>query len=88
MIAASSFVEFLFRRRWVLLILAAVLAIVSWRISLQFSYDRSIENMFADDDPILVSYHRLKRTFGGILHPQNQTVGRPQKQYGSLGSEA
>jgi hypothetical protein len=28
-------------------------------------FDRSIENMFADDDPLLPSYRKLKRTFGG-----------------------
>ena len=31
----------------------------------QLSFDQSIENMFAADDPLLVPYRRLTRTFGG-----------------------
>src|SRR6185369_8545964 len=33
--------------------------------SQQVGFDRSIEHMFAKDDPLLAPYQRLKREFGG-----------------------
>lgn len=50
-------------RYWLLaagIVLGVGAAIVGQRLSL----DRSIETMFADDDPILVPYRRMQRTFG------------------------
>lgn len=63
------------------LVQPAVDLLIAWRIPLLFfavftaavalaparrlSFDRSIENMFAPDDPLLAPYRQLKRTFGG-----------------------
>ena len=52
-------------RRWWLLGLAVVLAAVSARYARQLDFDRSLENMFAEDDPLLPPYEKLKATFGG-----------------------
>lgn len=55
----------LIRHRWPLLAVAALLtAVAVWPAS-RLKFDRSIENVFAPGDPLLVSYRRLKRTFGG-----------------------
>ena len=43
-------------------ILAAAVAFVPAR---HLEFDRSIDSMFASDDPLIEPYHRLKRTFGG-----------------------
>jgi predicted RND superfamily exporter protein len=51
--------------RWPLLVVGVILAVLSWPASRQLSFDRSIDNMFAEDDPLLVPFQRLKRTFGG-----------------------
>lgn len=51
--------------RWVLLGVAVVLVALAWQPARQLSFDRSIENMFAEDDPLLPPYRLLKRTFGG-----------------------
>jgi len=54
-------------------------------------FDRSIENMFAPDDPLLGPYARLKRAFGGneivlavyvdeeLLHPDGRGIERLAK---------
>jgi uncharacterized protein len=50
-------------RYWLLaagIVLGVAAAIVGERLTL----DRSIETMFAEDDPILVPYRRMQRTFG------------------------
>jgi predicted RND superfamily exporter protein len=60
-----SFVEMLIYSRWFLLGAAAVLAAISVPAALQVEFDRSIESMFAADDPLLEPYRKLKRTFGG-----------------------
>lgn len=51
--------------RWWLLGLAIVLAAVSYFPAGRIEFNRSIENMFAVDDPVLGPYQRLKETFGG-----------------------
>lgn len=50
------------RRTW---LLAAAIAIFAWASvsSQQVEFDRSLENMFAADDPVLPPFRRLKRTF-------------------------
>lgn len=57
--------SFLVAWRWALLGagLAATLAAVG--PSQRLAFDRSIENMFAPDDPVLGPFRQLKRTFGG-----------------------
>lgn len=52
------------RHRYWLLGIAAVLGIAAAITGRGLRLDRSIESMFAPDDPLLVPYHRLQRTFG------------------------
>src|SRR5688572_11358706 len=59
------FVDFLLIARWPLLALAAILAIIAYAPSKRVRFDRTIENMFAKDDPLLAPYQRLKQQFGG-----------------------
>lgn len=66
MAISEAFVRLLIRQRLPLFLLAVILAGAAvWPAVFQLEFDRSIENMFAADDPILVDYLRLKRTFGG-----------------------
>jgi predicted RND superfamily exporter protein len=57
-------IEWMVDRRWWLVAIAAVLAVVGAVAGRRLALDRSIENMFAADDPILASYRQLQRTFG------------------------
>ncbi|MBA3481226.1 MAG: MMPL family transporter, partial [Pirellulales bacterium] len=57
-------IDWLIRWRYALLAVAAVLGVGAWYTGRGLTLDRSIENMFAPDDPILVPYRRLQRTFG------------------------
>lgn len=64
--ASERFTAGLIAWRWPLF--ALVVGIMGWIIftgAHRLSFDRSIENMFAPDDPLLVPYRQLKRTFGG-----------------------
>ena len=54
-----------YRRR--LFVAAVVLAGLAFIPATQIEFDRSVENMFAPDDPLLGPYRKLKRTFGGRL---------------------
>lgn len=51
--------------RWTLLGVAILLVGLAYPQASRLDFDRSIENMFAPDDPLLVPYRTLKRTFGG-----------------------
>ncbi len=51
--------------RWTLLLLTAVLLVISSGPAGRLDFDRSLEKMFAEDDPLLVPYRQLQRTFGG-----------------------
>ena len=62
---AQRTVDWLIRWRTPLLVTGLVVGVLSWLPAGQLSFDRSIENMFAPDDPVLAPYRRLKRTFGG-----------------------
>ncbi len=64
-VTSDSVAAFLIRWRWVLLAIAALLALASLAPLKKVEFDRSIENMFAESDPLLVPYRRLTRTFGG-----------------------
>jgi predicted RND superfamily exporter protein len=57
--------RFLIAYRWPLLACATLLAMLSYGPSSQLEFDRSVENMFAEDDPLLRPYKKLKRIFGG-----------------------
>src|SRR5688500_10584976 len=59
------FVELLIAWRYLLLALAVAIAAISYWPSRQVRFDRSIEKMFAPDDPLLAPYERLKSQFGG-----------------------
>jgi predicted RND superfamily exporter protein len=61
----ETLLQNLVRCRWLLLAAAAILAAAAWLPARDVAFDRSLENMFAEDDPLLVAYHKLKRTFGG-----------------------
>ncbi len=61
----SRIAEFLISWRWPLLGLAALLTAVSWRPASRLDFDRSVENMFAANDPLLPPYLLLKRAFRG-----------------------
>ena len=50
-------------RRW-LLYLGLVLAVAGAYVGRDLQLDRSIERMFADDDPVLEPYRKLRETFG------------------------
>jgi uncharacterized protein len=56
---------FLVRWRWPLLALGLLASVAAYFPAQRLAFDRSIENMFAPDDPILEPYRQLKRTFGG-----------------------
>ncbi len=51
-------------RAW-LLAVAAVIALAAWFPAQRIEFNRSIENMFAANDPIVPPYKLLKQTFGG-----------------------
>ena len=59
------FVELLIAWRYLVLVVAVGIAAVSYWPSRQVRFDRSIEKMFAPDDPLLAPYERLKSQFGG-----------------------
>src|SRR5690606_28609897 len=61
----SRIIDFLVASRYWLLAPAAVLAAVCWVPAGRLAFDRSIESMFAPDDPLLAPYRRLQRVFGG-----------------------
>jgi uncharacterized protein len=61
---APAWIERLVDYRWWLVALAAVIGVGSAVAGRRLVLDRSIENMFAADDPILIAYKRLQRTFG------------------------
>ena len=57
--------SFLVAWRWPLLTIGLVATLVAVGPSRRLTFDRSIENMFAPDDPVLGPFRQLKRTFGG-----------------------
>jgi predicted RND superfamily exporter protein len=58
-------VQWVTRGRHALLLLAAMLLIAALWLAPQLRFDRSVENMFPPDSPVLADYQQLKRTFGG-----------------------
>ncbi len=50
--------------RWPLFGLAVLLGVCAWPAAHRVTFDRSIENMFAPDDPLLVKYQALEEQFG------------------------
>ncbi|QDU30340.1 MMPL family protein [Anatilimnocola aggregata] len=86
--AVSFVVDVLLRGRWAWLLLGIVLAAIAYPTSKQMKFDRSVERMFAADDPVLAPYERLKAQFGGnevvlavypdpdLLNPDGQGLKR------------
>ncbi|HWB00767.1 MAG TPA: MMPL family transporter, partial [Pirellulales bacterium] len=58
-------VDWLLAWRWPLLVVGVLLTIAAFPLSRQLAFNRSIEAMFAPDDPLLGPYRKLKRIFGG-----------------------
>ena len=57
--------EWLVHRRLLLLPLTFLLFAVSWPVSKKLNFDRSIESLYATDDPHLEDYRESKSLFGG-----------------------
>lgn len=86
----------LIRFRWLLLAIGVLLGLLSFGPAQRLDFDRSIENMFAADDPLMPPYAQLKRTFGGnevvmavyddpdLLNPDRQGIQRLEKISQSL----
>lgn len=51
--------------RWLLLAIGIALTVGAVYLGRGLSFDRSIENMFAADDPLIQSHERFNRIFGG-----------------------
>jgi len=51
--------------RWLLLAMGIALTVGAVYLGRGLSFDRSIENMFAADDPLIQSHERFNRIFGG-----------------------
>jgi predicted RND superfamily exporter protein len=58
------FLDWLIAQRNMLLALGILLALVAAYFGAQLPLDRSIEHMFAPDDPVLKPYHALQEPFG------------------------
>ncbi|MBM4090058.1 MAG: RND family transporter [Planctomycetes bacterium] len=56
--------RWLIAARWPLLAVACVCALSAWPLAHRVAFDRSIENMYAADDPLLAGYRKLKEHFG------------------------
>ncbi len=63
-VPSSTLSKWIIKARWVSLALAVVLAALAWQPAGQIQFDRSIENMFRPDDPLLATYQHLKDEFG------------------------
>ena len=64
MITSEQVSRWIVNARWPLLGAACLLAACAWQPAGQVTFDRSIENMFHAEDPLLVAYHQLKEQFG------------------------
>ena len=62
----TKIVDLLIRHRYGLLLVSVLLIAVGWIPSMQLEFERSIENLFRQDDPRYDTYRLDKRLFGGI----------------------
>ena len=65
MTPTARFVRLVIDIRWPLLAAAIGIGILAYGPARRMRFDRSIERMFAPDDPLLPPYERLKARFGG-----------------------
>ncbi len=63
--ASPRFAEWLLRWRWILLGCGVVSGLLAYGPAQEVEFDRSIENVFAPDDTLVVTYRKLARIFGG-----------------------
>jgi predicted RND superfamily exporter protein len=63
--APDWLVDRMVRARHGLLLLAIFVAVAAAWLAPRLKFDRSVENMFPPESPLLASYQKLKRTFGG-----------------------
>lgn len=61
---ATAITDFLIRARWPLLVIALIAGIVSIGPARRLDFDRTINTMFAEDDPLIPPYRKLQRIFG------------------------
>ena len=61
----STFADAFIARRWVLAVIAIIILAIAWPMSRRLAMDRTIDQMFAPDDPTLLAYHELRNSFGG-----------------------
>ena len=85
---SSRLVDWYLRGRWIWLIIALIVAGIAWPAARSVKFDRSVERMFASDDPLLPPYERLKAEFGGnevvlavypdeeLFHPDGRGLNR------------
>jgi predicted RND superfamily exporter protein len=62
---AARTTEMLIKWRWPLLGFAIAVGAVAYWQGGRLDFDRSVESVFAPDDPVLTVYRKLRRTFGG-----------------------
>jgi len=62
-----SLARFLIKSRWYLLVVGCALTALSIIPATKLDFDRRIERLFAEDDPLLLNYVELKENFGGNL---------------------
>lgn len=81
----SCVITKLIEQRWVLLCVGVVLAAGGALVGQHVQLDRSIEHMFAADDPILGAYEKLQQTFGRrdivlVVYPDPEMTTAAGKQ--------
>lgn len=64
MTSLRPLVDWLVRWRWPVAVVALILAALVYLPAQSVTYDRSIERMFAADDPVIVAFKDLKDRFG------------------------
>ncbi len=62
---SNRIVDYYLRGRWIWLTIALIVAAIAYPAAQRVKFDRSVERMFASDDPLLAPYNRLKTEFGG-----------------------
>ena len=63
--ASNTLASIIVRFRYALLMVALILVAIILLFGKPLKFDRSIESMFREDDPMLVDFQQLKRVFGG-----------------------